>query len=242
MQSRNIISSGFVWLPVLLGILVVAILGGAYVYETQKPTTPTEPIYTPTTSTNPTTQNTTKTNTPTQTTTQEPISVPGMSKYTDTDFGFSFWYPSADFQITKEIISPAIAEMYATKDGQKAQQHIKVCAGESTVGECFDFIRVYSPTGLVMYPPQKMGPDPSFYSNDSVTTDYTMDGLRVLDSRVIPLREHDFILVGYWAFPTRFLTPLLKTIVATDPSVATPVSVAEQIKIIEAEKSVYVGQ
>ncbi|MDO8518507.1 MAG: hypothetical protein Q7S26_04440 [bacterium] len=42
---------GFVWLPVLLGVLVVLALGGAYVYETQKPAPPTEPIYTPTTST-----------------------------------------------------------------------------------------------------------------------------------------------------------------------------------------------
>ncbi len=39
MKNRTITYSGFVWLPVLLGILVVIGLGGAYVYETQKPTT-----------------------------------------------------------------------------------------------------------------------------------------------------------------------------------------------------------
>ena len=35
---------------------------------------------------------------------------------------------------------------------------------------------------------------------------------------------------------------LVRTIVATDPSVATPVSAAEQIKTIQAEKDAYAGQ
>ena len=37
-------------------------------------------------------------------------------------------------------------------------------------------------------------------------------------------------------------SPLLRTIVATDPSVATPVSAAEQIKTIQAEKDAYAEQ
>ncbi|MDO8517984.1 MAG: hypothetical protein Q7S26_01685 [bacterium] len=52
MKNLNTISSGFVWLPVLLGVLVVLAIGGAYVWETTKTTAPTEPIYTPTTSHN----------------------------------------------------------------------------------------------------------------------------------------------------------------------------------------------
>lgn len=35
---------------------------------------------------------------------------------------------------------------------------------------------------------------------------------------------------------------LAKTIIATDPAVATPVSATEQIKTIQAEKDAYAGQ
>lgn len=64
---------------------------------------------------------------------------------------------------------------------------------------------------------------------------------------VIPLSAHNFLMVdaapagiGGGAFGTQ--NYLAKTILATDPSVATPVSVAEQIKAIQVEKDAYAGQ
>jgi hypothetical protein len=79
----------------------------------------------------------------------------------------------------------------------------------------------------------------------------TMGGLHMLygyarfsSEYVIPLSAHNFLVVSrLYADGHEDNIPLfdafVKTIVATDPSVATPVSAAEQIKIIQAEKDAY---
>jgi len=79
----------------------------------------------------------------------------------------------------------------------------------------------------------------------------TMGGLHIFstlqkeNASIIPLSAQHFLIVGEYSGqnPTNDIElPLVKTIVATDSSVATPVSVAEQIQTIQAAKDAYSGQ
>lgn len=98
---------GFIvpFLLVIIAILVVG--GGVYIYESKKVETPSAVVDT---GTQPANQNQQQTNTqippastqpinpPTNNPTNFPttkISVVGMKQYTDSNFGFSFWYPSS---------------------------------------------------------------------------------------------------------------------------------------------------
>ena len=73
----------------------------------------------------------------------------------------------------------------------------------------------------------------------------TMGGLYLLYyGAFVPLGTEKFIAVGSNNGNNPYgevlpITPFDKTIMATDPAVATPVSAAEQIKIIQAEKDAY---
>lgn len=204
MNNRNTISSGFVWLPVLLGILVVALLGGAYVYETQKPITPA--------------QNST-------------ISVPGMSKYTDADFGFSFWHPSG-WKITQGWGTP-----YGPNGDQNVKKRVLVKSSQTSDDPIvFSVDIVYSPDGST----PNMVKDAVFDK-----TSQTMDGLPISNlvaytNYLIRLNANYYLYVA--PEDGTDATPFVKTIVATDSAIATPVSIAEQIKIIQAQKDAYAGQ
>ena len=79
----------------------------------------------------------------------------------------------------------------------------------------------------------------------------TMGGLHIFPTRqkenasIIPLSAHNFLTIGEYSGqnPTNNIhLPIVKTIVATDASVATPVSLGEQIATIQAEKAAYAGQ
>ncbi len=188
------------------------------------------------------------------------VSVPGMSKYTDTDFGFSFWYPnswtvtkSADQKTIQIKPSQATPSYYGVSIEKYHSADMSVTAGG---GNC--------PAGNAQNncPVQKIYFDPTVHTwmisypegdydgvmgtkvaaNVSVNT---MGGLHIIngltrfnDTGVIPLSAENFLVVTSFAGSVT-ADPLVKTIVATDASVATPVSTAEQIKVIQAEKDVY---
>jgi hypothetical protein len=92
MQNKQ---KGFI-VPVLFGIIILLVIsGGVYIYESKKTETPVAPMDTvkPTTAqqpTQPVVSNTESTNGP-----ETKINVVGMKQYTDSNFGFSFWYPNA---------------------------------------------------------------------------------------------------------------------------------------------------
>ena len=82
MKTPHSVQGGFVWLPVLLGVLaVLAASGGAYWYGQQKaPSVVQEESSQPATTTDETA---------------------GWKTYTDTNYGFSFKYPT-DWFIKKK--------------------------------------------------------------------------------------------------------------------------------------------
>jgi hypothetical protein len=168
--------------------------------------------------------------------------VTGMSQYTDASFGFSFWYPSS------WTITYAQSTLYINH-GTKSLMSI---------------MTETPPNAVLTLPPQSQGADGSisFYfdkiahqwmtafggSNPPAPTssdvsNNTMGGLHIFTSQsvAIPLSAENFIVVPDYAVSLD-PTPLIKTMVATDPAVATPVSAAEQQATIEAEKSAYAGQ
>ena len=67
-------------------------------------------------------------------------------------------------------------------------------------------------------------------------------------NRIVPLSANNFLSIsdaaGWTGMPGEDakLLGLVKTILALDPSVATPVSAEQQIATIQAEKAAYAGQ
>lgn len=213
------------------------------------------------------------------------ISVLGMRQYTDSSFGFSFWYPSS-MQVTKtqpQLNSGSSVNDSTIMNGPNTQILGVITAPEFTAYE------VYSPDMSIL---SSVDPGPSgsdydkyffdtqthtwMYASDggptgvaggttaADTSNNTIGGLHVFNGYtrfgykvIIPLSANDFIVVyakcndatNYTCEGTngaagtaldRFKASI-KTIVAVDPSVATPISVVQQTAIIQAEANTYVG-
>ncbi len=206
------------------------------------------------------------------------VAVPGMSKYTDSDFGFSFWYPSGwivtnisetgrgMFAGTTDKAGNLSAGRIIVKSGGMEINIDKVIASDMTyrvnAGACgycgpvnyfFDsamraWMKVYpdGPNGAPDATPEMVAaykvPKPADVSHN------TMGGLHIFpteqkeNASIIPLSSTHFVQVGEYSGQnpgSGIHLPLVNTIVATDPSVAVPVSAAEQIKVIQTEKDAY---
>jgi hypothetical protein len=262
---------GFVWLPallVILGILVVS--GGTYWYvHSQKSTSQVSIVQLASTTVQ------TQSSTPVSQT----VSVSGMSEYTDSNFGFSFWYPSSwtvsiDRSIPSGFYASLSGDTYqrlVLNDGgsqfymyidevNSSNQSIDVPATEGTMG-CVNAggcntLLYYFDAGVhawMLTNPTHTGQSGKDGSEFSIATttqladvsQNTMGGLHMLSAGdkygqiIIPLSADRFVvLIGEQAVNT----PLAKTIVATDPSVATPVSAAQQVQVIQAEQQAYANQ
>ena len=188
------------------------------------------------------------------------ISVPGMSQYTDKDFGFSFWYPSGwTVSNVLSIYSDPTNDLWVSKDGSNRRIDITVVDAPFIVDEAhngyenkikyfFDASTHTWMTSMINYY------DPS--SNSTTTADVshnTMGGLHMLKGldepfadTIVPLTAHHFLLIaatrGWQDRASPYQNFLANTIVATDPSVATPVSQAQQTATIQDEKNAYAGQ
>jgi hypothetical protein len=183
------------------------------------------------------------------------VSVPGMSKYTDSDFGFSFWYPSG-WTVRKTMDARC-----DNPSGEKligaieiSSQDTPISNGNKTMYLC----ESSSPSGIsesggkyadtAYYDKQKNSWmvksdwDPTkglgTYISQIPTSATTMGGLQyLLGYDAVALSKEKFVtaIVSDDSFKA-----LMNTIVATDPSVATPASATEQIKAIQAEKAAYI--
>ena len=143
---------GFI-VPLLLGIIALLVIGGGmYVYESKKTEAPIVPVDTDVQTTNQVQQTTTQ-NPPvtTQQNTQPPagnptvgnnnkIAVAGMKQYTDSNFGFSFWYPSS-----WTVQNGSIQDTYI---GGAVQKTLVVAPSGSNVprGDAITINEFYSPT------------------------------------------------------------------------------------------------
>ena len=195
-----------------------------------------------------------------------PVSVSGMSKYTDPDFGFSFWYPSG-WTVTKKDMSNvpdySNGEHFVTSLIIAPPGHDpKIFGPNITLTEVNSPARTIISTGHFSSNVFRFDINTHTWMEDRNSYDYgsatttktadvsnnTMGGLHLFlgfnePELIVPLSAQHFLSIGAsGAAPTIDGMPFVKTIVATDPSVATPVSAAEQIKVIQAEKDAYAGQ
>ena len=180
------------------------------------------------------------------------VSVPGMEKYTDPDFGFSFWYPS-NYNVRSVgengeiIISGNDNEIVIRKiTSSDLSYKIKVgacgtCEPKTYYFDTTKHLWMYSVSSSANYAPASGGQPADISRN-------TMGGLHIFSGQdkqltvIIPLSARNFLSItdsAGWTgapFSDSKLLSLVNTIVATDPSVATLVSATEQIKTIQAEK------
>ena len=211
------------------------------------------------------------------------VSVPGMSKYTDADFGFSFWYPS-EWKVTTVttndpylypggmikkwvLVGPLnndrgqYTEGFSIAEYNSPEMTITDTISACPMGVCRDTTRYYfdasAHTWMMQYPNGTHSERDGSYVLQPGTTrpadvsNNTMGGLHIFiagtkaDARIIPLSAHNFLVVspnGYGVYGQGQINAFAKTILATDPTVATPGSAAEQTATIQAEKSAYTSQ
>ncbi len=259
--------------PLLITIIALLIIGGGYYIYKQNNNKVVE--VQPSNTTN-VLGNTGADYTPPKDATNNPkndLSVKGMSKYTDSSFGFSFWYPSSMNVTVAPITNDYSSYMY----GVNTKVLKTILAPEFRIDE------VYSPDTSILSSTDA-GPlgshdnkyffnfqthtwmyfsdgSPTGKNSGTSTADVsynTMGGLHIFNGYtrfgtrvIIPLTAHNFLtLYSKCNDATDYLcsqgngldrfNKAVKTILATDPLVATPVSQSEQIKAIQAEADAYV--
>lgn len=193
------------------------------------------------------------------------ISVAGMQKYTDSDFGFSFWYPNgwelqtsprSYISLSGGTIKKTIAvgatdnngymggvgiEEFASSDMSITDSSAAGPAGNGSLSLTYFF----NPTTHTWMATDIDGENHSTTYAANVSTN-TMGGLHMLggnarfgDDYIIPLSAKHFLVVYALDAGGTREGLLANTILATDPLVATPVSTDEQIKTIHTEGLLY---
>lgn len=252
---------GFAWLPILLVILgVLVVSGGAYWYVHSQNSTSQPSIVQLAT-----------------TTPQSQTSLSGMSEYTDSSFGFSFWYPSGwtiegwpaggNNGPGSSAYGGTVEKVFDVEGGSLRISVVEVHSAAGRIdlpagacGSCAAlsyFFDAASHTWMMQYP-QGVGGAPdmtqaqlqqSMAPTSANVSDNTMGGLHLFNgndrfgSTIIPLSADNFLYIfANSQGEIQLERPLARTVVATDQSVATPVSAAQQIQTIQAEQQAYVGQ
>jgi hypothetical protein len=235
---------------VLLVVIIVLIVGfGTYlIIHNNAATVQTMPVTTSVPS------GISPTGAPPGQTTPPVVAVAGMKEYTDSSFGFSFWYPST-WSVTVPVNPPFGAQLQdATVVATLGLQPIGQTYPDIIIKEAHSTTRTITDTGgagpigpityyfdasshLWMTSSDVTGQDFNVPANISINT---MGGLHMFagtsrfDTSIIPLSADNFVVIGDGGGANA--TAVAKTVVATDPSVATPVSAEDQITTIQAEK------
>jgi len=189
-------------------------------------------------------------------------STASMSEYTDTDFGFSFWYPTG-WTVEGNGVGAAggpgthfgdgvVTKWFDVSNGKVriTVQEINSDTRSVHVGnDYYGYNTYYFDTTAHVWMNSSTdaadgAPDSTAPADISVNT---MGGLHIFPggarfgvSSLIPLSARHFLLVTTSDTGGDISqTPLVNTIVATDPSVATPVNAAEQAATIQAEAIAY---
>jgi hypothetical protein len=230
---------------IVIGLLVVIALVLGYLALKPKNAARTAPV----------------TTTPVATTAPSPsptqpssVSVAGMQKYTDTSFGFSFWYPNT-WTVTTPHNPPFGAKLtgvtvVATLGLQPAGQSypsILIQEAQSTTRSITDTGGA-GPIGPVTYffdtathlwmttPPEGDGTTKAAdISNNTMGGLHIFAGTSRFDTGIVPLSADNFVVIGDGGGANA--TALTDTVVALDPSVATPVSVDQQIQVVQKEET-----
>jgi hypothetical protein len=188
----------------------------------------------------------------------QPTSVAGMSEYTDSNFGFSFWYPSS-WQVQQETVqSPnaypgAFVPKQFAVTGQNSRDGVTI--QEITAPQTIQVGNPYYGYDTYYFNPSlgewtdsitdaaNGSPDRTVAADIS---NNTMGGLHMFSggarfgvSTLIPLSAKNFLMVTSNDTSNVTQNYVADTIVATNPNVATPVSTAQQTSIIQAEANAY---
>lgn len=193
------------------------------------------------------------------------VSATGMSQYTDSNFGFSFWYPSgwtvnqvgptmqrfSGGQVTKELSIASPHGRSITLD-EVVFPSDSLTTGDAGCVATYAFDAVSSGWTQTVSNCDGATNTPTPYRPSGVTT---MGGLITFASqeglstvfRIVPLSwssaRKSLVITGEnTGFNRGQEIPLVNTVVATDPSVATPLSTAQQTTTIQAEKDAYANQ
>lgn len=261
---------------ILIGILVVIVIlvGGYAIWKTVA--TPTPVIQLTDNSQSPTLNQPVQTTptpsvtsnvpvAPTVPTNNGSVTVNGMTKYTDTNLGYSFWYPNnwtvttvssggisalSGGSITQTL---AVSPTNNPNDGITVQDFVstgKTITDSSNCGpsdSCPPSVHYYfNPTTHLWmkeaYPYDTTLPQGAHSADISVNT---MGGLHIFAGNarngddIVPLSASHFVIVSTTASSIYYRRPLTNTIVALDPAVATPVSATQQMQTIQAELTAY---
>jgi hypothetical protein len=192
-----------------------------------------------------------------------------MSEYTDSAFGFSFWYPSGWTAQNIAVPNPGIYPNNY-KDGT-VSKIIRVSTGDASdlngvdiaeytspnmtiTDDCPDCvseldgyaIRYYFDTNFQTWMEQTGDAGLANATTPKPAVTNTMGGLHMLpgaqrfnNDSIVPLSATDFLIISSLDIGDPNRSGLIKTIVATDLRVATPVSVAQQETTIRAEAAAY---
>jgi hypothetical protein len=252
---------------VLIAVVVLAAAGGIWYYEARKSSTPSVAV-------NLEGQSPTSTPLSQATTTQTALS--SMNKYTDSNFGFSFWYPSAwtvqDVPVTNPaaygdgiIIKDVRVQTPTSTDidhsniiidfaeFHSASDTITFPGEDCPTTTCYNFSSPLSlyfdlslHTWMIEYPKGEAtskgvdipadSPMPADVSHNTMGGLHIIGGLVPYDyAVVVPLSAKNFLVASiHINSESPYDDAIIKTIVATDPAVAVPVSQAEQSSTIQA--------
>jgi hypothetical protein len=178
--------------------------------------------------------------------------VTGMTKFTDKEFGFSFWYPST-WHVTPLKDRPFGAQLAG---GNVVKSWSVGQAGTEIVVQAFHstLLTITDTGGAGPFGPIKYFFDPkdhawkvvSLDSNATTTIttfNNTMGGLHMFNgtsrfnTRIIPISADNFVVIGDGGGTDS--TYLSKTVVALDPDVAKPLSDKDQNVVIKEAADYY---
>jgi len=187
-------------------------------------------------------------------------------QYIDSNLGFSFWYPASWHAVEVHVANSAkypggiVTKQLNIMNGDRTitveefsspsfsitdSTGVGACPVCNTVKYYFD---LKQHMWMVSYPQgtntiSSVSPMPAKVSNNTMGGLHMFPGSQRFGANVIiPLSAQNFVIVsvdGAIATESADAQAFARTIVATDPTVATPVSVTEQEKDIKAEEAAY---
>jgi hypothetical protein len=222
---------GFAWFPVLFAIIaVLSISEGAYILvHKQKSAEPLIDVYLqPSTTSTPTTD----TQTPSAGAKTGEISVAGMTKYTDSEFGFSFWYPTS-WGVTKQEVPLTGTDREWDLIYYNIGNHLRLIVRKPMDDGSF----------FVMSPDVRLEPAARYGLTMGNLASYDLASPTTPSYRTFGVSLNSKIVIfANWYTGNGSLDidprPLLKTITPTGTTWGFD-SPVEQVKIIQAEKAAY---
>lgn len=175
------------------------------------------------------------------------VTVAGMQKYVDSEFGFSFWYP-ADLKVTKTTAAKwddaYIKDATVLANISVGDSNIKyVRSTKRTITQDitnFSKVSYYFDVNAHLWMKSSQGGAymPANITDNSMGGLHLFPGVSPYSTIIIPLSANNFLVVGNVEQGNR-ITYLARTVVAADPAVGVVESADVQTRTIQSLKNVY---